>query len=150
MQISCGIRTEIQEEGALRDVEEGDRRDISRVMPPRWTGFDRRVRDAGSHPHAVNDSAEVQRFAHGRVFEGEVGDSDLQGIPAGEEELYGPTLLGTRLLREYGRVGRASDQGIYQGSGTGRKAPGADEISRTLTVAPSGGFHHTTRYAGGS
>ena len=33
-------------------------------------------------------------------------------------------------------------------SGTGREAPRAVKVGGTLTIAPSGGFHHTTRSAG--
>ena len=60
---------------------------------------------AGSYAYVVDDSAEVQRCSYDRAFEREVGDSDIQGLFAGEAEYYGASFLGSRLLCQYGGIG---------------------------------------------
>jgi len=107
-----------------------------------------RLCDEGSYPYAVNDSVEVQRSQYGRIFEGQVSDTHIQGISEGKAQLHRPTFFGERILCEYSGLGRADDSRVHQESGAGRKTPGANETGWTLTIAPSGGFHHTTRSAG--
>ena len=41
---------------------------------------------------------------YGGISEREIGDSDIQGLSAGEAEFYGASLLGPGVLCEYGRV----------------------------------------------
>ena len=93
----------MQKESDIRDVGEGDWRCFSRVMSPGRIGLNLRVRDAGSYSHAVNDTTEVQRVAYGRVFEGEVGDTDIQGVFTGEADFTGRHFLGSGQLCQYSR-----------------------------------------------
>ena len=109
----------------------------------------RRACDEGSHSSAADDTAEVQRGSYGRISKGRVGDSYLQGLSSGEEELHGEALLDQRLLCQYSWIRREDDPGVYQKPRRGRKALGADASGGSLTIAPSGGFHQTTRSAGG-
>ena len=46
--------------------------------------------------------------------------------------------LDGQMIRKYIKESRA-----------GRETPRADDVGGSLTIAPSGGFHHTTRFAGG-
>ena len=80
----------------------------------------------------------------------EVGDPDISRVSAGETEFHGATFLGPGLLRQYGRIRGAGDPGVHSEPGAGRETPRADATGRALTIAPSGGFHHTTRSAGAS
>jgi len=127
-----------------KEMEESSESHVVRVV---WSC--RGLCDAGSHPHAVDDTAEVQCGAYGRISEGEVGDPDFPGVPAGEAEFHGSAFLGRGLLRQYGRIRGTGDPGVHSEPGAGRETPRADATGRALTLAPSGGFHHTTRSAGG-
>jgi len=73
-------------------------------VPSSGSGVSRRVRDAGSYTHAVDDTAEVQCVAYDRIFEREVGDPNIQGVSASEAEFHGASLLGTGVVREYGWI----------------------------------------------
>ena len=108
----------------------------------RQGGLDLIVRlcDAGSHPHAVDHSAEVQCVAYGRISKGEVGDPDIPGVFAGEAEFHGAAFLGPGLLRQYGRVRGAGNPGVHSGPGTRRETPGADATGRALTHSPLRGL----------
>jgi len=66
-----------------------------------------------------------------------------------EEKLHGKTFLGKRLLRQYHWAEREDHPEIHQKPGRGRKASGADVTDMSLTIAHYGGFHQTTRSAGG-
>jgi len=105
LQISRRVCPEISAEVDIRNIEEGDWRDIPGVMQAVWAGVSRGICDAGSYPHAVDDSAEVQCGPYGRVSEREVGDSYIQGLSAGETEFHGASFLGPRLLRQYSGSG---------------------------------------------
>ena len=150
LQISHSICSEVPEAVDLRDLTEGNWRDNPGVMSSGWSGFSRGLCDAGSYSHVDNDSAEVQCGPYGWFSEREVGDPDIPGVSAGEAEFHRASFLGPRLLRQYGRIRGAGDPGVHTEPGTRREASGADATGRALTIAPSGGFHHTTRSAGGS
>ena len=96
----------------------------------------RRACDEGSHSSTADDPAEVQRDLYGRVSEGEVGDSYLQGLSSGEEELHGEALLVQRLLRQYRWIRKEDNPEVHQKSRKGRKASGADASARSLTISP--------------
>ncbi len=150
LQVSHSICAEVSETGDLRDITERDWRDNPGVMSSGWSGISRGICDAGSYTPAVNDSAEVQCGPYGGFSEREVGDPDFSGVSAGEAEFHGTSFLGSGLLRQYGRIRGAGGPGVHSEPGTGRETSGADATGRALTIAPSGGFHHTTRSAGGS
>ena len=99
-----------------------------------WSGVSRGVCDAGSHPHAVDDPAEVQCGPHSGFSEREVGDPDISRVSAGETEFHGATFLGPGLLRQYGRIRGAGDPGVHSEPGAGRETPRADATGRALTV----------------
>ena len=149
LQISHSICAEVSEAGDLRDITERNWRDIPGVMSSGWTGVSRGLCDAGSYPHAVDDSAKVQCGPYGGISERVVGNPDISGVYAGEAEFHGAAFLGPWLLRQYGRIRGTGDPGVHSEPGAGGEASGADATGRALTIAPSGGFHHTTRSAGG-
>ncbi len=99
--------------------------------------------------------AEVQRCEHGGISQGQVGDPDSPRVPETQEAIYGVSLLGPRLLRQYDRAGRASDSGIHPESRSRRATARVTGIGGSLgpfmgQLAPSEGLHHTARSAGGS
>ncbi len=105
----------VSKEIDLWNAEERYQRYFAGIMPPAWNGIARGRCDEGSRSHAVDDPAEVQRSEYHRVTEKEISHTDIQGLFAGDPE-------------------------VHQEPGTRRKAPGADEISRALTIAPPGAF----------
>jgi len=113
------------------------------------SGNSRRSCDVGSHPSTADDSTETQCSPHDRISEREVSNPDIQRLSAGEEEFYRQALLGKRVLCEHSWIRGKADSRLYSGSGARREAARADAIVRSLTIAPSKGFHQTTRYAGG-
>jgi len=66
-----------------------------------------------------------------------------------ETQLHRKTFLGQRVLCQYSWVGGKVDSGLHSESGTRREAVRVDALVRSLTIAPFGGFHQTTRFAGG-
>ena len=109
----------------------------------------RRACDVRSHPFIVDDSTKVQRSPHSRVFEREISDTDISRLSESETQLHRKTFLGQRVLCQYSWVGGKVDSGLRSESGTRREAARADAFVRSLTIAPSGGFHQTTRFASG-
>jgi len=109
----------------------------------------RRACDVRSHPSIVDDSTKVQRSPHSRIFEREVSDTDISRLSESETQLHRKTFLGQRVLCQYSWVGGKVDSGLHSESGARREAARADALVRSLTIAPYGGFHQTTRFAGG-
>ena len=109
----------------------------------------RRPCDVRSHPSNVDDSTEVQRSPYDRISEREISDTDIQRLSESEEKFYRQTFLGKRVLRQYSWIGGEADSGVHSESGARRETARANATVRSLTIAPSGGFHQTTRFAGG-
>lgn len=58
-------------------------------MSPASGRVGRRICDERSHPYAADDSTNIQRDNYNRIPEGEICDTDIQGLYAGKTELYG-------------------------------------------------------------
>lgn len=108
----------------------------------------RRLCDVRSYSSAIDDPAEVRRSPHNRISEREISNTDFQRLSASEEEFYRQALLGQRILCQYSWIRGKTDSGLYTESGARREAARADAIVRSLTIAPSKGFHQITRSAG--
>ena len=109
----------------------------------------RRPCDVRSRPSTIDDSAEVQHSPYNRVSEREIDDTDIQRLSESEEKFYRHTLLCKRVLRQYSWIGGEADSGLKMESEARRETARVNATVRSFTIAPTGGFHQTTRFAGG-
>ena len=82
MHLPRGVDSQVQEEGSLRGVPQGDRRDPAGVGGPHGRRGDRGgQRLQGPHTHMPADTAEVRGQQGGRQAEGSQRDNAARAAP---------------------------------------------------------------------
>ena len=73
-----------------------------------------RARDRRSRARVLIGAAEIFAVRSNETNQREHSRANIQRVSGDAQEVLGPTVLGTRILREHGRDRRRSDQKIYQ------------------------------------
>ena len=148
MQVPCGYRPEISQEGSLRpDTPQSWRDNSGTVSAARHRAFGREG-DARPCTYVAQCATEVQHSPYDRVSERQECDSHSPECVENERDLVWAELLVAELLCQHRGLGRRGYSQIHKGP---RETP-----KRTRTVgigldlmAPFRGLPHTTGYAGG-
>jgi len=80
MQVSCGMDTEVSEEGIVRGVAEAFGIKVQGARYAEGVPANRRASLVGSYTHADIDTTQVFSFSCRRLFEGEKCHSDSQNV----------------------------------------------------------------------
>src|SRR5512135_3849253 len=118
MQVSCGLDSEMPEEGAIWATSKRTGPRSSEVGVAERERSGRREAESGSCSRGAFDSAEVLGIASGWVYEGQECDLGCKDNRE-ESQFCGSELLGPRLLCLNGWSGRRGHPGICPQPGRG-------------------------------